>query len=118
MINKLSILNVAKYFSLGIFRNYLVFITTKNYVKYFCGTSWIELWKYHGMSEESVENITKSDSNFSTTSVDHFLLPDLNFNGHCVIKINISKSKKSNKSIYFLHTRTSIKKFKHEFYII
>ena len=32
------------------------------------------------MSEESIENITKSDSNFATTFVDH-LLPDMNFNG-------------------------------------
>ena len=38
------------------------------------------------MSEESIENITKSDSNFAPTFVDHHLLPDMNFNGDCLIK--------------------------------
>ena len=46
------------------------------------------------MSEESIENITKSDSNFAPTFVDHYLLPDMNFNGHCLIKSNISIPKK------------------------
>ena len=41
------------------------------------------------MSEEIIEKITKSDSNFATTFVDHHSLPDINFNGHCLIK-NIS----------------------------
>ena len=38
------------------------------------------------MSEGSIENMTKSDSNFATTFVDHHLLLDMNFNGHCLIK--------------------------------
>ena len=42
------------------------------------------------MSEESIENITKSDSNFAPTFVYHHFLPDINFNGHCLIKNNIS----------------------------
>ena len=46
------------------------------------------------MSEKSIENITKSDSNFAPTFVDHHLLPDINFNGHCLIKKNISIPKK------------------------
>ena len=46
------------------------------------------------MSQENIENITKSDSNFALTLVDHHLLPDINFNGHCLIKINISIPKK------------------------
>ena len=33
------------------------------------------------MPEESIENIIKSDSNFTPTFVDHHLLPDINFNG-------------------------------------
>ena len=45
------------------------------------------------MSDESIENITKSDSNFSPSFV-HHLLPDMNFNGHCLIKSNISIPKK------------------------
>ena len=42
------------------------------------------------MSEESIKNVTKSDSNFALTFVDHHLLPDMNFNGHCLITNNIS----------------------------
>ena len=45
------------------------------------------------MSEESIKNITKSDSNFAPTFVDHHLLPGMNFNGLCLIK-NISIPKK------------------------
>ena len=37
------------------------------------------------MSEENIENITKSDSNFAPTFVDHHLLQDITFNGHCLI---------------------------------
>ena len=95
MINKIDILNGAKYFSVGIFQNYLVFIPAKKYIKYFSGTTWIESWKSNEMSEEKIENITKSDSNFALTFVDHrLLLPGMNFNGCCLIKNNISISKK------------------------
>ena len=117
MIDKFSILNGAKYFSWGIFQNYLVFTRAKKYIKYFTGTTCIESWKSNEMSEESIENITKSDSNFAPTFVDHHLLSDKNFTGHCLIKDNISIPKKSNKSIYFLHARPSIKKFNYRFYI-
>ena len=37
------------------------------------------------MSEENIEHITKSDSNFGPTFVDHHVLLDINFNGHCLI---------------------------------
>ena len=37
--------------------------------------------------QENIENITKSDSNFAPTFVDHYLLPEMNFNGHCLIKV-------------------------------
>ena len=98
LINKCSILNGAKYFSLGLFQNYLVFIPTKTYSWYlyqhFGGTTRIELWKSNGMSQETIENISKSDSNFVPTFVDHHLLSDMNFNGHCLIKSNISIPKK------------------------
>ena len=46
------------------------------------------------MSEENIENITKSDNNFAPTFVCHNLLPDINFNGHCVIKNNTFTLKK------------------------
>ena len=63
MINKFSILNGAKYFSLGIFLN-LVFTWAKKKI---------------------IEDITKSDNNFATIFVDHNLLPDINFNGNCLM---------------------------------
>ena len=47
------------------------------------------------MSEERIEIITKSESNFASTFVDHYLFPGVNFNGHCLIKNNISITKKA-----------------------
>ena len=94
LINKNSILNGTKYFSLGIFQVYLVFIPAKKYIKYLSGTTLIESCKSNRMSEENIENITKSNSNFAPTFVDHYLLPDINFNGHCLLKNNISIPKK------------------------
>ena len=56
------------------------------------------------MSEESIENIIKSESNFAPTFVDHHLLPEMNFNGHCLIKNDISVPKTSNKSTFSLRS--------------
>ena len=83
MINKFNILNGTKYFSSGIFQNYLVFIPAKKYIKYFSATTQIDLWKFNEMSEDNIANITKSDRNFTPTFVDHHVLPDIDFNGHC-----------------------------------
>ena len=80
LIDKSNILNGAKYFSLEIFQNYLVFIRTQKHIKYFTSTTQVESWKSNGMSEESNENITKSDSNFVRTFIDHQSFPDMNFN--------------------------------------
>ena len=44
------------------------------------------------MSEENIEKITKIDSNFALTFVDHYVLSDINFNGHYLIN-NTSISK-------------------------
>ena len=46
------------------------------------------------MSEEDIEDITKSDSNFAPTFFDHHVLPEVDFNRHCLINNNISISKK------------------------
>ena len=86
LIDKFNIANGPKYFSSGIFQNYLVFVPGKTYIKNFSGTTRIDSWKSNGVSEEKIENIIKSGSNFATTFVDHNLLPDINFNGHCLIK--------------------------------
>ena len=94
MINKFSIFNGANYFSSEIFQSHLIFIPAKKYIKYFSGTTRIQSWKSNGMSEENIETMTKSDSNFAPTFVDHHLLPDINFNGPCLIKNIISIPKK------------------------
>ena len=95
MINKFIILNGAKYFSSEIFQNYLSYISYLIYllIKYLSSTTWIDSWEANGMSEENIENITKSDSNFAPTFVHYHLLPDINFNGNCLIN-NISIPKK------------------------
>ena len=62
--------------------------------------------KSNGMSEENVENIkniTKSDSNFVPTFVDHHLLPDISFIRHCLIKSDIVISKKVINLIFLTH---------------
>ena len=93
MINRFIILNGAKYFSSEIFQNYLVFISAIRYIKYFHGGTQIYLWKSNGMPEENIEKITKSDRNSAPTFVDLHSLPDINFNGHCLIKtISIPKN--------------------------
>ena len=94
MIDKFSIFNGSKYFSSRIFQSYLAFISANKDIKYFTGTTRIESWKSNGIVEEIIENITKSDSNFAPTFVDHHVLPDINSNGHCLIKNNISVPKK------------------------
>ena len=106
LINKFSILNGAKYFSSGIFQNLLVFLPGKKYIKYFSGTTRIESWKSNGISEENIENITKLDSNFAPIFVDHHFLPDINFNGHYLIKNNTSIPEKVI-NLYFSYTLTS-----------
>ena len=93
MINKFSILNGSKCFSPGTFQNYLVSIRAKKYIKYFSGTTRIDSWKSYGISQRNIENITKSDSNFTQTFVDHYVLPEINLNGQCLIN-NISIPKK------------------------
>ena len=94
LIDKFCILIRAKYFSSGTFRNYLVFIPAKKYIKYFSSTTQIDSWKSNRMSGENIENISKSDCIFPSIFVDHHLLSDINFNGHCLINNNISITKK------------------------
>ena len=70
----------------GILQHYLVFIPANKYIKYFSGTTRIDLWKSNGMSEENIKNMTKSDSNFAL---------DISFNGHYLTNNNISSPKKA-----------------------
>ena len=68
------------------------------------------------MSKESIENITKSECFWAPHFVNHYILPDKNFNGHCLINNNISMSKKVI-NLYILLTYFIVKRFKHRFYI-
>ena len=45
------------------------------------------------MPEESIKNITKSDTVFAPIFVNNYLLSDVNFNRHCLIYNNISTPK-------------------------
>ena len=67
------------------------------------------------MSKEIIGNINRSDSNFAQTFVNHHLLPDINFNGHCLINNKIYIPKKViNLYISYL-LKSMVKKFKHRF---
>ena len=55
------------------------------------------------MSEENIENTTKSGMNFASTFVDHHVLPDINFNVLCLINLYIPEKVKS---ICFLQINT------------
>ena len=45
LIDKFSIINGAKSFSIGIFQNYLLFIPVMKYMKYFHDTTQIYSWR-------------------------------------------------------------------------
>ena len=61
LINKYSILHVAKYFSSGIFQSYLVYASAEKYFTFFALTTEIYSQKSNGMSEKSDENVTTID---------------------------------------------------------
>ena len=101
MINGYNFLSGAKYFALVIFQNSLVFIPAKIciyickiYICKFSAITRINSWKPNGMLTENIEDVTKSDSSFKTIFVNHHVLLDINFNGHCFIKNNICIPKK------------------------
>ena len=65
---------------------------------------YIESLKFSGMSEENIDNITKSNSNFAPTFVGHHVLSDIHLNGHCLIKNVFVPKKVINLYIsYILH---------------
>ena len=68
------------------------------------------------MSEERIKDITRSNNLFAPAFVYRYILPDVNFNVHCLINNNISISN-SNKYIFFLHAKSITKRFKYRFYI-
>ena len=89
LISEYNVFNGAKYTSSEIFQNCLVFIADKKYIKYFNGTNQIYSWKSNGVSEESIENITKTCALYLTA----FLVQSF-LNGHSLINDNNSIHKK------------------------
>ena len=81
-MNGYKTLNGSKYFSSGLFQNYLVFISAKKCIKYFNGTTEIYSWQSNGMSEKSIENITKSDIRFAPAWINYYPLLIKKFNEH------------------------------------
>ena len=49
-----------------------IFFKKKKYFRTFTSTSNVLSWKSIGLSEEGVENITTSDSNFAPTLINYF----------------------------------------------
>ena len=94
LINKFSIHKLNIHFFFRNISKLFNFIPVKKYIKYFSGTTRINSWKSNEISEENIKDITKSDSNFAPTFVDHHLLPDINLHGHCLINNNFSIHKK------------------------
>ena len=88
LINGYKILNGARYFSSGALQNNLIYFSYKIFFRFFTNTSKVLSCKSIGLSEESIENITTSDSNFAPNLINYYPLPDIKFNGHCLINNN------------------------------
>ena len=116
-----SILNGAKYFSSGKFQNYLLSIPEKKCIKYFNGSTQVDLWKSYWIYEENIENITKSETKLDQLNqiklnfVENHVLADKNFNGNC-LRSSIYAAKKVI-NLYISYTLFSVKKLKPKFYI-
>ena len=71
-----------------ILQNHLIYFSYKKYFRFVTNTSKVISWKSIGLSEERIENITTSESNFAPTLINYYSLPDIKFNGHCLINNN------------------------------
>ena len=86
MINKYSILNCVKYFSLDGLQNYLVYIKSR---LIYCiskdsSNSKIESWGFAGMSQESIKNTHTSDINFAPELTANDQFKKVRFKGICL----------------------------------
>ena len=120
MINKFSVVNGGKYSSSRIFQNYLVFIPAKNTLDISVALLGLNCGNLMECQEKIFENINKSDSNFASfitsRKFDLHLLPDVNFNGNCLIKNKISIPENAI-SLYISYKITLWLRFKHRFCI-
>ena len=69
LINGYEILNGASYFSSGTLQNNLIYFPYKKHFRFFTNTSKVLSRKSVRRSEESIEYITASDSNFAPTLI-------------------------------------------------
>ena len=83
---------MARYFCSGKLKNHLIYFSNKIYFRFFTNTSKVLSWKFIRLSEENIETITTSDSNFVPTLINHHPLPDIKFKGHCLINNNNNPS--------------------------
>ena len=97
LIDKFSVLNGAKYFSLRIFKIYVVFIPAKKYIKYFIGTTRIEL----------VLKIWLNEATIFINFLNWYIFLSWNYILSCELKTNIviifirvKKYNHSNNTIY------------------
>ena len=88
----------------------------KKHIKYFSDSPRIDSLKFNVMLEKDIDNITKSECSFSSTFVDHNILPDINLNGHCLIN-NIHIPKKGCNYKYISYSKSMFKKSKRRYYI-
>ena len=88
LINWFKILNRASYFYLGKFQNNLINFSYEKSFRFFTNSSKVLSWKSIRPSEEGIENITTSDSNFDPSLINYYPLSDNKFNEHCLISSN------------------------------
>ena len=81
LINGYKILNGSRYFSSATLQIHLSIVYIKKYFKLFTNFRLFVI----GLSEESDEIITTSDSNFAATLINCYPMPDIRFNKNCII---------------------------------
>ena len=69
LINECKTFNRKGYFSSGTLQNHLTYFFVKKYFWFFSNTFQVLSWKSIALSEESIENITISCSNFAPTYI-------------------------------------------------
>ena len=67
----------------------MIYFSYSKHFRFFTNISNVLSWKSIGLSEETVENTTTSDSDFGPTLINYYPLSDIKFNGDCFIIIMI-----------------------------
>ena len=68
-------------------------------MRLFTNTSKVLSWKSKVLSVKSVENITTTDDDFAPTLINYYPLPDIKFNGHCLMNNSNTSAKIINLNI-------------------